>query len=262
MSIFLGDKEVTMAYLGGLPINNASQTPFNDVVLYLDATNPASYPGSGSVWYDLSGFGNHATLYGSISESFQSPGYFEFSGSADDYAEVIQSPSLNSIGSQIDFTMITITYRNPADTSNQLGILGKMNTTTDEGFITYNNYRSLSPAGVQYRFFIDPNQPGRIPWFTSPAQNFGNNFTVFTIRRDSAEATNLFLYFNKTQGSNVTENRLFDNSENLTIGNPINNLYNIPYEGRIAAVLLYNRALTKTEIDNIVDYYDTILPIL
>jgi hypothetical protein len=30
--------------------------------LYLDAANPSSYPGSGSVWTDLSGNNNHATL--------------------------------------------------------------------------------------------------------------------------------------------------------------------------------------------------------
>ena len=31
------------------------------LVLALDAANPKSYPGSGDVWYDLSGYGNHVT---------------------------------------------------------------------------------------------------------------------------------------------------------------------------------------------------------
>lgn len=35
------------------------------LVLHLDAANPKSYPGAGSVWYDLSGRKNNATLYGS-----------------------------------------------------------------------------------------------------------------------------------------------------------------------------------------------------
>ena len=33
------------------------------LLLYLDAANRRSYPGSGTAWYDLSGNGNHFTLY-------------------------------------------------------------------------------------------------------------------------------------------------------------------------------------------------------
>jgi Concanavalin A-like lectin/glucanases superfamily len=33
-----------------------------DSILYLDAANPASYPGTGGTWYDLSGYGRDATL--------------------------------------------------------------------------------------------------------------------------------------------------------------------------------------------------------
>jgi hypothetical protein len=35
------------------------------LILYLDATNPKSYPGSGSTWFDLSGKNNHMTNNGS-----------------------------------------------------------------------------------------------------------------------------------------------------------------------------------------------------
>jgi len=32
------------------------------LMLYLDAADPKSYPGSGTTWFDLSGNGRHATL--------------------------------------------------------------------------------------------------------------------------------------------------------------------------------------------------------
>ena len=32
------------------------------LMLYLDAADPKSYPGSGTSWFDLSGNGRHATL--------------------------------------------------------------------------------------------------------------------------------------------------------------------------------------------------------
>lgn len=52
------------------------------LVLSLDASNPRSYPGSGSVWYDISGNNNHFTLYNSPSYT---SGYLSFDG-VNDYA--------------------------------------------------------------------------------------------------------------------------------------------------------------------------------
>ena len=34
--------------------------------LWLDASNPASYPGSGTTWFDLSGNGNNGTMMGGV----------------------------------------------------------------------------------------------------------------------------------------------------------------------------------------------------
>jgi len=38
----------------------------NGLYLYLDAGDETSYPGTGTSWYDLSGYNAHATLYGTI----------------------------------------------------------------------------------------------------------------------------------------------------------------------------------------------------
>ena len=59
------------AYLGNIPINqlwlgSTIVTDFQDIkqivtsgsILYLDAGNPASYPGTGNIWTDLSGNNN------------------------------------------------------------------------------------------------------------------------------------------------------------------------------------------------------------
>lgn len=42
---------------------NTSAVIDSSLILYLDAANPRSYPGSGTTWYDLSGNNNHFTLY-------------------------------------------------------------------------------------------------------------------------------------------------------------------------------------------------------
>jgi len=51
------------------------------LVLEVDASNVASYPQTGTTWYDLSGYENHGTL--TNGPSFNSSGYITFDGSND-----------------------------------------------------------------------------------------------------------------------------------------------------------------------------------
>ena len=67
--------------------NNGYWTSYSSVVttglkVYLDALNPASYPGSGTTWYDLSGNGNDVSMQnsGSITWSPGPTGYFSTVG--------------------------------------------------------------------------------------------------------------------------------------------------------------------------------------
>ena len=53
--------------------------------LWLDASNPVSYPGSGNTWYDLSGNNNNATLVNGVAYSAVSGGMMNFDG-VNDYA--------------------------------------------------------------------------------------------------------------------------------------------------------------------------------
>lgn len=51
--------------------------PVGSPVLWLDAGNPASYPGTGNIWTDLSGQGHNFTMYNT---TYTSP-YFSLNGS-------------------------------------------------------------------------------------------------------------------------------------------------------------------------------------
>lgn len=55
----------------------------SDLVLYLDAANSESYPGSGTTWTDLSGNGNDGTLQGGVGYSPNDGGSLTFDGSND-----------------------------------------------------------------------------------------------------------------------------------------------------------------------------------
>jgi len=55
----------------------------SDLILYLDAGNPVSYPGSGTTWYDLSGNNNNAVASGTPTYTATNGGGFNFNNDAD-----------------------------------------------------------------------------------------------------------------------------------------------------------------------------------
>lgn len=58
----------------------AGAPPVANLLLDLDASNPVSYPGSGSVWYDLSGNNNDFSLNGTLSYTLNAQqSFFSFS---------------------------------------------------------------------------------------------------------------------------------------------------------------------------------------
>ena len=66
-----------MAQIYNPQLPNAS-----DLIFYLDAVNPKSYPGTGSVWYDMSGKGNNFSLFNSPTyvNAGSTSSYFRFNG--------------------------------------------------------------------------------------------------------------------------------------------------------------------------------------
>jgi hypothetical protein len=78
-----------------------------NLVVDLDAMNPSSYPGSGEIWYDLTGRGNNANLFNGV--SWHPSGYF-YLDSTDDYISVTNTPDLDFPG---DFTLELVFVMNP-----------------------------------------------------------------------------------------------------------------------------------------------------
>jgi hypothetical protein len=54
----------------------------DNLVLYLDAGNPTSYPGTGNTWFDISGSSNNSTLVNSPTFSSANQGSFLFNGTS------------------------------------------------------------------------------------------------------------------------------------------------------------------------------------
>lgn len=96
--------------VGGYKINSNVAKSFkykdiitNGLVMYLDADSPESYPGSGTLWYDLSNNNNNGTLVNGPTYTTNGGfGVIQFDGS-NDYVDV-PGPNLSST----NYTVIAI----------------------------------------------------------------------------------------------------------------------------------------------------------
>lgn len=81
---------------GGITLGTLSVALVTDgLILNYDAANTASYPGSGSIWYDTSGNGNHGTI---LSGELGGSGFLQNSGNVSNffYISTLNSSTLNN----------------------------------------------------------------------------------------------------------------------------------------------------------------------
>jgi hypothetical protein len=200
------------------------------LVIILDANDKNSYPGTGNIWYDLSGNDNHATLFNS--PLWNSSGYFTLDG-INEYASItFQSSSMSSWANEQ--TIIFWTYH--TFTTSRRNIwnqsYGGYGTWTHENGDSINGY--YGDAGLD-------NQP-----YT--ALNSGTTtrgvWNMLTMTRNT---TNAYWYQNGTLISSMSHayGTLTTTTNNITIGIGYTGIY---WQGDIGLVQCYNRKLTDSEI--------------
>ena len=86
----------------------------DDLVLYYDAANTKSYPGTGTTWTDLSGNGVTGTLVNGATFNSGNGGYIVFDG-ANDYVSTINDIVLE----EEDFTMGFWAFADDVSTNNR-----------------------------------------------------------------------------------------------------------------------------------------------
>jgi len=203
----------------------------NGLVLNLDAAKTDSYPGTGTTWRDLSGFGNNGTL--------------------------TNGPTFSGIGKQasIVFDGVDDYYNIPTsitDTMNVINIWVKMLSTSVCPILYYGSdiFNSNSwtwgiavfPSSTHGFNEAPLNYPTTALYTESITTNIWKNFTL--VRNDSG---NVRLYKNgilvgSKIGAGTTALR--DSSDRLYIAKAGTTYGNF----EISQVLIYNRALSAQEI--------------
>jgi hypothetical protein len=224
----------------GFFINN-SDNPIpridaDGLVLYLSAFLPTSYPQVGTTWYDLSGYGNNATLYNGLDSNWDSNGWFSFDG-VDDYAYInYDSNSMAAwTGSQ---TIIFWEYHDFNDGSrrnfwNQA--YGGAGTWTHEGGYNINYY--YGDSGVNNVPYTSLNST------STPT----GKWNMLTTTRDPSQVK---WYINNTNTDSMSNpyGVLTLTTADITIGNGYTGT---PWIGNIGAIAAYNKALTQAEINQV-----------
>ena len=202
----------------------------NGLVLALDAGNTKSYPGTGTPWYDKSGYGNNGALVNGPTFNSGNGGSIVFDGVNDN---VIISGA-NLVYSALTFTAII-------NTSTQSGGAGILFNRGGGGSTTGMNILYPNAGGIGYHWNNDASTYGYNPGLVLP-----NNTWCFCCV--SISPTQAIFQIN---GNSVV--RSYNNlTANTTIGGNIQVGTDASisrfYQTKIAYASIYNRALSAQEV--------------
>jgi len=202
----------------------------NGLVLYLDAANPASYSGSGTVWNDVSGSGNTGTLINGPTYSDLGRGSIGFDVINDYVTTLLTTTSVDNHTQSFWYKWDGFTQFKPliylGDTgSNGMGLLIHNGSTFNSG-----NRVGLLYGGSAYNIF-----PSSIALTT--------NWTQFTITRDTLTTS---LYQNAVLFASSTSSPLTSSSYSFNYGSSVGGIGG--GGGNISNISFYNRALSTEEV--------------
>ena len=208
-----------------------SPVPLNGLILYLDSLNLKSYPGTGSVWYDISGQENHFIIRGDI---VYTPlrGFSNFIGNSGSIGNKIYSSNasfakaLKAANGGNGYT--TLVWAKSDGSGSFMKLLG---------FADGENYIDLY-QNVSTPFGYRQEDGSSLYVDGVPVSN--NSYALPNTGFHQLASTNLF-------GGNATPP-----TTSLTIGNEPDGsgagTNAFAWTGSIAAVMMYNRVLTNGEI--------------
>ena len=197
----------------------------NGLVLHLDAANPKSYPGTGTVWKDLSGNGNNGTLVNGVGYNSANNGSMVFDGVDD----VVTITAAKSASCTFEFWAYLI-----SGTGNcMLFNAGNVSAGPDLFF---------SSGKICWNIWDGTNNPfGNIPTIAY------DSFHHYVVVNDSTSTAKLY-FDGELLGSAVY--RSATASTTFTIGKAGSGGGDsgYPWRGRVTMSRIYNRALSAEEI--------------
>jgi len=205
----------------------------DNLILNLDAGNLASYPGSGTTWFDLSGSNNTSVLTNGPAYVFNdSSSNISFDGS-NDYVVVNSNANLLS---KTEYTKFVFFYATSFSTANNL-ISGGVSGTNHAFWLNFSN-----------RLYAGHNAS----WLTVTGSTTLSTNTWYCGAVTYSNVSGWKLYLNGVLDGTSVTSTTFDNNGELLIAAYAN--ANV-FTGRMPLALVYNRALSAAEIAQNFNFY-------
>ena len=204
------------------------------LVLYLDATNPKSYPGSGTPWSDLSGNGNDGILINGPTFDSGDINSIAFDGSND----LVQTD--NNIANELtsDFTFNIWAIRDGNSSSSINGLIGNLWHTE---FTGANIYLRNSDYRIDVQTADGSTRNSYV--LTSPVSN--RNWTNYTLSNIGGVVST---YVNGELLDSRSRNIQPSISKPVTIGRWAGSFSSYILNGRISNCTTHNKGLTAEEV--------------
>lgn len=226
--------------------------PPSNSVVFLDPSNISSYPGTGTIWTDLSTSGSDATLSNmNFTGTAGTNGYFTFAGLSSSAKLNTTGNSLTGWGNNVTSSLSMSLWYYPIQTSGSGYIISKTRTGNYE-------YALLDEPVNNRIWFLTWTSSGALAsaaYINSlPARNQWHNVIV-TLQYPQV-SNGMKIYINNATGNGTmatgsSVRQYAASSANVVSVGARNDLNNYAMAGRVSRVSFYNTVLTQTEMANI-----------
>jgi hypothetical protein len=218
------------------------------LVLYLDAANTKSYPGSGTAWNDLSQNGNNAALVNGL--LFTNTGSGElFMDGGDEYIRIPPSSNLSNYFSTGSFTVETIvrsTNVSYPQSRHPIYVNGTVVGTAYRGWSAGHNSTSTQ---IEIRVSDGTNfSSGYISHTVAQSTPYHR---VFTVDRTFGCSTNYYVnsaLIGNHNATSVTGSIYDGTTTDFQTGMVFGYVWGWRYIGGISIIKVYNKVLSQAEI--------------
>jgi hypothetical protein len=216
--------------------NVAPNTVTNGLVLYLDAGNTNSYPGTGTSWRDISGNSNNGTLTNGPTFNSANLGSIVFDG-VDDY---VLTPYSGSSTSSYTFA----SWYNPLSNVNTYALTRGRDGNGNGWSLTLG---SDNTSGNRYRAGAVKTDGGTVGYVTySTGSMVLNQWVYLTGVWISGNTINLYVNGVFNSSVSTTGTTLRTSTDGWVLGSITTTAYS---NEQVAVSQIYNRALSASEIN-------------
>ena len=248
-------------YISASVIHNyGTSVPKNGLIQKLDASDPASYPGSGSVWYDVSGYNhNMSASFGATFPSY-SNNQFSFNGINNAVSTFITSslPAFSMVVWQ-ELGAYTLTSNTSSRSGGAYSLAtGSGNSGTQFDSLTYNENRE-----EKWEIATENNNRDVLSSVSETSASL-SEYVMISMTDGGGPLGAQKLYRNSALVGTGSKGVQYTGNKNLVLVG--SRYYNFPsvspaaegyyapegfYTGSILSALLYNRELSASEIAGI-----------